>query len=114
GGVRACGDKWQSGRFRRREGFVHGLAVRAFQWIVDEVSSGAAPWIPGGQLIVGMAPSEHSAWTFAVADYEYVHINGVASKFLNPFTDPPTNAKPTASFNSQLANSNSVVRDANG
>ena len=98
----------------RREGFVHSVRVSAFQWIVDEVASGGDPWIPGGQLIVDMAPSEHSAWTLAVADYEYVHINEVASKFLNPFTDPPTNAKPNSSFNGQLANSNSVVKDANG
>jgi hypothetical protein len=90
------------------------VRVNAFQWIVDEVASGGDPWIPGGQVILDMAPSAHSAWTLAVADYEYVHINEVAVKFLNPFTDPPTNSKPNSSFNSQLANSNSVVRDANG
>ncbi len=100
--------------FEYREGFLRKFRVSAFQWIVDEVASGADPWIPGGQLVLETAPSEHSAWTLAVADYEYVHINEVASKFLNQFTDPPTNSKPNSSFNSQLANSNSVVKDANG
>ena len=100
--------------FERRQGFLHSVRVSAFQWIVDEVANGGDPWIPGGQVVVDMAPSERSAWTLALADYEYVHINEVAAKFLNPFTDPPTNSKPNSSFNSQLANSNSVVRDANG
>ena len=97
-----------------RDGFLRGLRVNAFQWIVDEVAAGADPWIPGGQVVLETAPSTGVGWTFALADYDYVHIDGVASKFLNQFNDPPTNSKPNSSFNSQLANSNSVVKDANG
>ena len=97
-----------------RDGFLRGLRVNAFQWIVDEVAAGADPWIPGGQVVLETAPSTGVGWTLALADYDYVHIDGVASKFLNQFNDPPTNSKPNSSFNSQLANSNSVVKDANG
>ncbi len=97
-----------------RDGFVRGLRVSGFQWILDEIADGTDPWIPGGRILLETAPSSASSWTVAIADYDYQHIDAVARKFLNPFADPPTDSKANSSFNSQLANSNSVVRDANG
>jgi hypothetical protein len=98
----------------RRDGFLRSLRVNAFQWIVDEVSDGGDPWIPGGQVVGETALDGNATWTLALADYYYDHINAVARKFLNQYNDPPTNSKPNASYNGQLANSNSVVTDANG
>ncbi|MBI3785614.1 MAG: putative porin [Deltaproteobacteria bacterium] len=98
----------------QREGVVRGLRVNAFQWIVDEVSDGSDPWIPGGQVIGDASLGGEASWSLAFADYYFDHSNLIARKFLNQFTDPPTNSKANSSFNSQLANSNSVVKDANG
>ena len=98
----------------RRDGFLRSLRVNAFQWIVDEVADGSDPWIPGGQVVGEAALGGSATWTLALADYYYDHTNAVARKFLNQYSDPPTNSKSNSSYNSQLANSNSVVKDANG
>jgi len=88
-----------------KDGFLRGLRVNAFQWIVDEVSSGGDPWIPGEQLVAETSPFGTVSWTLAFADFYYTHINEVARKFLNPSS---------SSYNSQLANSNSVVTNSKG
>ena len=98
----------------RREGFLRGLRVNAFEWIVDEVSDGADPWIPGGQVVGEAALNGTATWSLGLADYYFDHVNLVARKFLNQFTDPPANTKTNSSFNNQLANTNSVVKDKNG
>lgn len=89
----------------RREGFLRGVRVNAFQWIVNEVSSGADPWIPGGQVVGEAAFDGTASWTLAFADYYYSHINEVARNFLEPSSP---------NFNSQLANSNDVVKNTSG
>ncbi|HVM95948.1 MAG TPA: putative porin, partial [Candidatus Acidoferrales bacterium] len=98
----------------RKEGFLRGLRVSAFQWIVDEVSNGADPWMPGGQVVGDTSLGQDSTWSLGLADYYYVRPNEIARKFLNQFNDPPTNSKPNSSFNNQLANSNTLVTDSNG
>lgn len=98
----------------RREGFLRGLRVNAFQWIVDEVASGADPWIPAGQIVSETSLDGSAIWTLAFADFYYSHINAVARKYLNPYLNPPTNTQANPSFNNQLANSNSLVTNASG
>jgi putative porin len=97
-----------------RDQFLRGLRVNAFQWIVDEVSNGSDPWIPGGQVVGETAFGTSASWTLALGDYYFDHINSVARRSLNQFNDPPANTKPNSTFNSQLANSNSLVKDNNG
>ena len=98
----------------RREGFLRGLRVSAFEWVIDEVSDGAEPWIPGGQIVAETAFGTGATWTLALADHYFDHINAVARRSLNQYSDPPTNTKPNSSYNGSLANSNRVVRDRKG
>ncbi|MBI4516601.1 MAG: putative porin [Deltaproteobacteria bacterium] len=100
----------------QRQGFLRGLKVNAFQWIVDELAAAGDPWMGGGQLVADTAFSDTTKWTLAFADYHYENLNGVARKFLSQNTTDskdPTKSNANSSFNSQLANSNSLVRDAN-
>jgi hypothetical protein len=98
----------------QRSGFLRSFNINAYQWVVDELAADGDPWIGGAQLVATMAPSNTTSWTLALADYNYINMNKVAAKYLNQYNDPPTNTVPNSSYNSQLANSNSVVRDANG
>jgi hypothetical protein len=98
----------------QREGFLRGLRVTAFQWVIDEVSDGGDPWMPGGQVVAETALDTTATWSVALADYYFDHINTVARRSLNQYNDPPTNSKPNSNYNSSLANSNSVVKDKNG
>jgi len=100
--------------FQQRTGFVHNVRVNAFQWVIDELAADGDPWMGGAQLVGEFAPSETVNWTVALADYNFMNINKVAAKYLNRYNDPPTNTSPNSSYNSQLANSNSLDRDANG
>jgi hypothetical protein len=84
----------------QKEGFVRGLKVNAFQWVVDEIANADDPWMGGGQAVAEMAPGGAAKWTFAFADYHYSNLNSVASKFLEPTSK---------NFNNQLANINSLV-----
>ncbi|MFN8626200.1 MAG: putative porin [Candidatus Binatia bacterium] len=98
----------------QREGFLRGLRVNAFQWVIDEVSDGGDPWMPGGQIVAEAALGTTANWTVAVADYYFDRFNAVARRSLNPYNDPPTNSKANSNYNGSLANSNSVVKDNNG
>jgi len=95
-------------------GFLRGVRVSAFQWVIDEIAAAGDPWIPGGQLVADMAPYDGALWTVGFADYYYDRTDAVARKFLNQYNDPPANTKANSSYNGQLANSNAVVKDANG
>lgn len=98
----------------KRTGFVRRVTLSAFQWIVDEVADGADPWIPGGQLVVETALPPWATWTFALADFYFDGIDTVARRSLDPYYDPPADTKANPHYNSQLANSNAVERDASG
>jgi hypothetical protein len=89
----------------QKEGFLRGLKVNAFQWVVDELSAQEDPWMGGGQVVANTALGSTANWTFAFADYHYENLNAVAAKYLDP------NSK---NFNNQLANTNRLVvtRDA--
>jgi hypothetical protein len=89
----------------QKEGFVRGLKVNAFQWVVDEIATQEDPWMGGGQLVGDTALGTAASWTLSFADYHYENLNAVAAKFLDP------NSK---NFNSQLANTNRLIvtRDA--
>jgi hypothetical protein len=88
-----------------REDTLRSLKFNAFQWVVDETSSGGEPWMFGGQLVTDLAVGNVATMTFALADYSYQDMDKVAKKFLE---------KSSSSFNSQLAVSNDVDRDADG
>jgi len=88
-----------------REGFLRGLKVNAFQWVIDELADKEEPWMGGGQVVTDTAFDTFANWTVAFSDFHYENLNQVAGKFLE---------KSSSSFNSQLANSNSVVKDASG
>jgi hypothetical protein len=89
----------------QKEGFVRGLKLNAFEWVVDELAAQEEPWMAGGQAVVDTALGTMTSWTLAFADYHYENLNQVASKFLEPSSK---------NFNSQLANTNSFVKDPNG
>ena len=42
----------------QRDGFLRGLKVNAFQWIVDEVSNKVDPNMVGGQIVSDMAVND--------------------------------------------------------
>lgn len=85
-----------------REGLLRSLKLNGFQWVVDEFSSSADPWMIGGQVVSDLAIDNGPKITLAFADYSYQSMNKVARKFLE---------KTSSSFNSQLANSNAFKRD---
>jgi len=97
-----------------REGFLRLLRVSAFEWVIDEVSDGGDPWMAGGQIVGETALGDTATWTVALADYYFDRVNAIARRSLNQFADPPTNSKPNSTFNSSLANSNTVLTDSNG
>ncbi len=89
-----------------KEGFLRGLKVNAFQWVVDEIASAGDPWMAGGQIVADAAFSDKGPlMTVAFADYHYDALDKVARKFLE---------KSSSSFNGQLANSNGFTKDADG
>jgi Putative porin len=88
-----------------REGLFRGLKLNGFQWVVDEFSSAGDPWMIGGQIVGDLAIDDGPKITVAFADYSYQDMDKVARKFLE---------KSSSSFNSQLANSNALTRDADG
>ena len=100
--------------WERKTGFLRAIRLNAFEWLLDELAADKDPWIGGGQAIVETALGNAATWNLAFADYNFVSLNQVASKFLNPYSDPPTNSKPNASYNSSLANSNDVVKNSKG
>ena len=79
------------------EGFLRSIKVNGFQWIVDELSAASDPWMAGGQIIAGTAPCSAATSNLAFAVFHYEGMNDVAR-----------------STNSQLATSNSMVKDATG
>ena len=100
--------------FEQRNGFVRSFRVNAYQWVIDELAADGDPWMGGAQVVADMAPSGTTSWTIALADYNFMNINKVAARYLNQFNDPPANTSRNTNYNSQLANSNSLDRDANG
>jgi len=101
----------------RKEGFLRGLRVNAFQWVVDELSAAEDPWMFGGQIVADTAFGKTANWSMALADYHWENLNAVAAKYLSPTqTDPkdPTQTVSNSNQNKQLANSNSVVKDSLG
>jgi len=90
-----------------KHGFLRGLKVNTFQWIVNEVASGADPWMGGGQIVSETALDNTANLTLAFADYHYSNLNSVAKKFLSPNG---------SNFNKQLATTNclQVVRNSSG
>lgn len=87
--------------YERRAGFLRGLKVNAFQWILDENSTNKDPWMAGGQVVADTALGSMANWTVSFADYNYINLNRAAIKFLEPTS---------SSYNSNLANSNDVVK----
>jgi hypothetical protein len=89
-----------------REGWFRGLKLNGFQWTVDEINGAGDPWMIGGQAVSDFAIGDSGPKiTVAFADYSYQDMDKVARKFLE---------KSSSSFNSQLANSNALTRDADG
>jgi hypothetical protein len=88
--------------YERREGLLRGFKVNAFEWIMDENAANYDPWMAGGQMVADAAFGTTANLTMSFADFNYMNINKVASKFLEPTS---------SSYNGQLANSNDVVRD---
>jgi hypothetical protein len=88
-----------------RDGFLRGLKINAFQWIIDEVSNGVDPNMVGGQIVSDMAFSDDVKLTAAFGDYSFQSVNEVARKYLE---------KTSSSFNSSLANSDRVSHFSNG
>jgi len=97
--------------YERREGMLRTLRLRGLGWVLDEVANGSDANVWGGQAVAEMALSGVGTWSVAASDFNYQHLDAVARKFLNQFTDAPANTKPNANFNSSLANSNGVVFD---
>jgi len=91
--------------FEQREGFLRGLRINGFQWVVNEVSNNQDPWMGGGQIVADTALGSEANWTLAFADFHYSNLNSVARKFLSPSG---------SSQNKQLAVGNRllVARDA--
>jgi hypothetical protein len=90
---------------------LRGLKVNAFQWVVNEVSDGADPWISGGQVVGDAAFGTFANATLGVADYHYENLNPVATTFLSAFKGSAPYAVNT-SQNTSLANSNDVILSA--
>jgi hypothetical protein len=88
-----------------RDGFLRGLKVSAFQWVIDEVSNKVDPNMVGGQIVADTAIGDAAKLTVGFADYDYEGLNKVARKFLE---------KMSSSFNGSLANSNRVDHFSNG
>jgi len=89
-----------------KQGFLRGLKVNGYQWVVDEIANAGDPWMIGGQIVADAAFSDKGPlMTVAFADYHYDALDKVARKFLE---------KSSSNFNGQLANSNSFTRDADG
>ena len=91
-----------------REGWFRRLQLMGHQWTVDEINGAGDPWMIGGQIVSEFATGDSSAapkLIVAFADYSWQDMDKVASKFLE---------KTSSSFNSQLANSNALTRDADG
>jgi hypothetical protein len=88
-----------------RDGFLRGLKVNAFQWVVDEVSNKVDPNMVGGQIVADTALGNAAKLTLGFADYDYENLNKVARKFLE---------KTSSSFNGSLANSNRVSKFSDG
>jgi hypothetical protein len=88
-----------------RDGFLRGLKINAFQWIVDEVSNAVDPNIIGGQIVGDVAFSDEVKLTAAFGDYSFQSVDEVARKYLE---------KTSSSFNGSLANSDRVSRFADG
>lgn len=89
----------------RRDGFLRGLKINAFQWIIDEVSNGVDPNMVGGQIVGDMAFSDTAKLTAAFGDYSFQSVNEVARKYLE---------KTSSSFNSSLANSDRLSHFSDG
>jgi hypothetical protein len=90
----------------QKSGFLRGLKLNTYQWIIDEIANAGDPWMIGGQLVADAAFSDKGPlMTLAFADYSYQDLDQVARKFLE---------RSSSSFNSQLANSNAFTRDADG
>jgi hypothetical protein len=98
----------------QKSGFLRNSRIIGFQWAIDELAADGDPWMAGAQVVADMAPTSSTTWSLALGDYNFMNINKVATKFLNQFTDPPLNTVRNTNFNSALANSNSLDRDANG
>ena len=88
--------------YERREGLLRKFAVNAFEWIQDENASNKDPWMFGGQVVADAALGTTANLTMSLADFNYININKMATKYLEPTS---------SSYNSQLANSNDVVKD---
>lgn len=88
-----------------KDGFLRGLKLNTFQWVVDEISNANDPWMVGGQVVADTSFDDSAKWTMAFADFNYQNLNSVAKKFLEPSSK---------NFNSALANNNSVIKDSSG
>ncbi len=88
-----------------REGWLRGVKLNGFQWVVDETNGAGDPWMIGGQALADFAIDDGPLITFAFADYSYQDMDKIARKYLE---------KSSSSFNDQLAISNSLTRDADG
>ena len=91
--------------YESKEGFFRNARLNVFEYTVDQISSASDPWMFGGQGVVDTAFGSTANWTVAFADYSWQDMNAVAKKYLNASS---------SDYNKQLANSNSVVKDANG
>ena len=88
-----------------RDGFLRGLKINAYQWIIDEVANSVDPNMVGGQIVSDMAFSDTVKLTAAFGDYSFQSVNEVARKYLEPSS---------SSFNSSLSNSNRFSHFSNG
>jgi hypothetical protein len=91
-----------------REGWFRRLQLMGHQWAVDEINGAGDPWMIGGQIVSEFAAGDSSSApkiTVAFADYSWQDMDKVAAKFLE---------KSSSSFNSQLASSNALTKDADG
>jgi hypothetical protein len=97
---------WQSiVAYDAKDGFFRKVKLYAFEWTVDQISAASDPWMFGGQAVADMAIGSTANWALAFADYSYQDMNSVANKYLN---------SASSSYNSSLANSNSVLLNDKG
>ncbi len=97
---------WQTlTAYDSKDGFLRKVKLNAFEWTVDQISNAGDPWMFGGQVVGDMAIGSTANWTVAFADYSYQDMNPVAKKYLNTAS---------SSYNSALANTNSVLKDEKG
>ena len=84
------------------DGFLRGIQVNGFQWVIDEVSGNEDPFMGGGQVVADTALGSAAKANLSLGDFSFQGMNRVARTYLN------------SGGNKALVNSNDVVKDSTG